>query len=47
MFNDVYLGEKNLEEEIIREVKKITYNICKSMIDPLIGKISNKPLQSK
>ena len=38
MFNDVYLGEKNLEEEIMREVKKLAYNICMTMVDPLIGK---------
>ena len=42
MYNDVYLGEKNLDEEIIKEIKKLTYNICKNMIDPLIRKKVNK-----
>ena len=36
-FNDVYLGERELGNEIIKEVKKLTYDICRTMIDPLIG----------
>lgn len=38
MYNDAYLGEKSLDKEMIKEIKKLTYNICRSMIDPLIGK---------
>ncbi len=42
IYNDVSFGEKSLEGELIKEVKKLAYDICKTMIDPLIGKKTGK-----
>ena len=30
-YNDVYLGEKSLKEELIRESKRLSYEIFRSM----------------
>lgn len=35
-YNDVYLGEKSLEEELMKEVKRLTYDICRTIIDHFI-----------
>ena len=32
-YNDVYLGEKSMEEEVIKEAKKLIYNLCKSLCE--------------
>ena len=47
-YNDVYLGEKILEEELMKEVKRLTYDICRTMIDAFIPvKLKNKKVSDQ
>jgi len=47
-YNDVYLGEKSLEEELMKEVKRLTYDICRTMVDPFIpAKLKNQKVSNQ
>ena len=47
-YNDVYLGEKSLEEEVMKEVKRLAYDICRTMIDPFIPvKLKNQKVSDQ
>ena len=38
-YNDVYLGEKSMEEEVIKEAKKLIYKLCKSLVKSVTVKV--------